>query len=77
MIGICTYSEAKAKIFVGSFFLLEVKEREESSKTQKYSTRASVSLILSFKESAETTKGLDLPEIGIGDLVWACLVWDI
>ena len=59
------------------FFLLEVKEREESSKTQKYSTRASVSLILSFKESAETTKGLDLPETGIGDLVWACLVWDI
>lgn len=57
--------------------LLEVKEREESSKTQKYSARASGSLILSFKESAETAKGLDLPGTGIRDLVWACLVWDI
>lgn len=53
---------------------LEIKEREESSKTQKCLARASGTLMFPFKESGEISKRSDLPGTGIKGLVWASLV---
>lgn len=53
---------------------MEIKEREESSKTQKCLARASGTLMFPFKESGEISKRSDLPGTGIKGLVWASLV---